>query len=800
MEDNIPVFDFGEEYAEFMVWEEQAAFLEATARRIGLFTGAGFGKCLRYGTQVLMADGTTKEVQDILVEDRVQGLSGVRVVQNTSRGRGMMYEVKPIIGDPHYVNEDHILTLVCSGNKEYSRYKDGDLLDVSVKEWLGWGPTAKKRWKLFYSPGVDFERPETELPINPYIMGILLGDGSIMDTPAVTTMDPEILEEWKQEADKFGVHGVNCGMKFIPDVYKYGTRETRLQILAGLMDTDGHKTGGYYDYVSKSERLARDVVFVAKSVGILATISPSVKACQTGAVGNYWRVTLSGASDVPSRIKKLAPRLQIKNVLRTGFTITSVGVEDYYGFSLDGDCRFLLADFIVSHNSKILSVRAIMDGVKQDGWWEGELASDWKGNPLRFVMAAPHSRYITNRLAPAFRGMLSSIESHIGRPLHAPTGKNRNGWFDSKDERRQEMGNGLVYSFYGLHDEESAIAADVGGMYIDEGTFLQSSGIWTRANQRVRDPRAIESHVVVCGTPEKSHFLYEVFFDPNTDLPRPDVAAFTGSALNNPLLEPEFFEDASHASSAMVDMQVFGKWVKGVGGQRFSTVFDESTHVVDMDMDPRKYPHLKWHIGLDPGWATGSLVAMRKSPKHNAWMLYDEIVIEGMQLEEVLKDCQDRGFRLGNIQSFSSDPKDSHKRHSNSLSKESVADIIKRVMGIRPKTRLIPNTGALLTRLDVIALLLKERKLFINKALMPRSRRTRGVINSLRNFAFKEQKNLESHFIDEITSETKNEWKHSIDAMHYVLMTNEYETYRRVRFGDSARNVKKTRRFQDEED
>jgi hypothetical protein len=832
---DIPVFDFGEEMAEFMVWEGQAKFLESDKRRIGLFTGAGNGKCLRKGTKLLRSSGDTVEVQNVVPGDRLLGMCGIRTVEKTVTGYGLMYEVRPVIGTPHFVNGDHILTLVCSGTKEFSKWKDGDIQDVSVKEWLAWGPARKKRWKLFYSEAVDFERSLEAEVISPYVMGLLLGDGSILSTPTVTTMSPVILEAWSKEAARFGlrvctpndkrtaptwyasgtpgvlnpitkelrrlgVHGHNSGNKFIPDLYKFGSQQTRLELLAGLMDTDGSKMNTCYDYTSKSQRLAEDVVFVAKSLGILATISPCMKGCQTGAVGKYWRVILSGATKIPSRIKKLPERKQIKKVLRTGFSITPVGEETYYGFSLDGDARFLLADFMVSHNSRVLTVRAIMDGVAQDGWWENELSKDWKGNPLRLVMAAPHSRYITNRLAPAFRGMLSSFEAHIGRPIHSPTGKNRNGWFDSKDERRQEMKNGVVFNFYGLHDEESAIAADVAGMYIDEGTFLTSHNIWTRANQRVRDPRALVHRVAVVGTPEKSHFLYEVFFDPTTDLPRPDVDAFTDSALSNPMLDPGFFEDAAHASTAMIDMQVFGKWVKGVGGQRFSHVFDEATHLVEMDMSPRKYPDLIWHIGMDPGWATGSVIMSRKSPKRNAWMVYDEIVIEGMQMEETLADLQKRGFRLGNIKSFSSDPKDSHKRHSNSLSKESVADIIRRVMGIRPKCYQIPNTGALLTRLDVIDRLLRERKLFINKALLPRSRKTRGIINALRNFAFKEGKDTEGHFIDEITSETKNEWKHSIDALHYILMNNEYGYYRQAALGSQVTRGKHRRLEEDQED
>src|SRR5205085_3549970 len=77
-------------------------------------------------------------------------------------------------------------------------------------------------------------------------------------------------ELWKRDNSSLvsalkdlGVHGTTCDDKFIPHVYKAGDRDTRRQVLAGLLDSDGSATNGGYDYVSKSERLARDVVFIA---------------------------------------------------------------------------------------------------------------------------------------------------------------------------------------------------------------------------------------------------------------------------------------------------------------------------------------------------------------------------------------------------------------------------------------------------------------------------------------------------------------------------------------------------------
>jgi ATP-dependent DNA helicase DinG len=162
------------------------------------------------------------------------------------------------------------------------------------------------------------------------------------------------------------LYGLSSGDKFIPSIYKVNSREVRLSILAGLMDSDGSliasKVG--YDYISKSQQLANDVAFIARSVGLAAYLKPCKKQDQNGQGGTYYRVGISGnVNIIPCHVtrKKASKRQQKKNVLRTGVTVVpTLNTEEYYGFTLDGDGHFLLDDFTVTHNSFAYLIPAVL--------------------------------------------------------------------------------------------------------------------------------------------------------------------------------------------------------------------------------------------------------------------------------------------------------------------------------------------------------------------------------------------------------------------------------------------------------
>lgn len=368
--------------------------------------------CHAAGTKILMHDGTTKPVERVAANDNLMGPdSKPRRVLRTISGREQMYRVTPVKGESFVVNENHILSLKTTNEgKKAERYpgcaqRGGDVENISVKEYL----TKAKYWKhlrKLWRTGVDFDVPANDnLPVPAYIVGALLGDGSLTRSAGITNMDPEVLNEVCDYAESLGVRaritqkagnrawgvffpdddanrsvrnrlvarleeagvwGMVCDKKGIPHRYKTGSRNTRLEVLAGVLDTDGHLSkSNHFDFISKSETLSRDVVFVARSLGLAAYISPCVKYCQTGGGGEYWRVSISGDTDmIPNRVprQKAAPRRQIKNPLVTGFGIEPVGEGDFFGFELDGDHLYLTDDFTVHHNSgKALVIAKIIE-------------------------------------------------------------------------------------------------------------------------------------------------------------------------------------------------------------------------------------------------------------------------------------------------------------------------------------------------------------------------------------------------------------------------------------------------------
>lgn len=359
--------------------------------------------CHRKGQLVLMYDGTFKAVEDVQVGDQLMGPDSTpRNVLELHRGTEAMVEIVPLKGDPWVVNEGHILTLVRTFYNGGSGYRPAnEVKDVPLRDWMSWSRSHKHAHKLFRVP-VDFSgAADRKLPLDPYFLGVLLGDGSLGATPRVTTEDDEILAVVKDQAARFELGvvkyqydeakcpsyamcradrggdtttdarinpiamrlaeldllEVTSADKFIPQSYKTASREDRLAVLAGLIDTDGSldEAGVGYNFISKSKQLVEDLAFIARSLGFAAYPEACTKRCQTGAEGTYYRMFISGdVSRIPVKIpRKKAPvrSEDAKNVLRTGFTTRPLPPEEYFGFVLDGDHRYLLDDFTVTHNT-----------------------------------------------------------------------------------------------------------------------------------------------------------------------------------------------------------------------------------------------------------------------------------------------------------------------------------------------------------------------------------------------------------------------------------------------------------------
>ena len=356
--------------------------------------GTSGGKCLHPDTPVLLYDGRIKKAKDIVVGDQLMGPDSTpRNVLALGSGRSKMYKITPVKGDPYIVNKDHILTLVVSPADGFHFkgrfYAQNELVDIAVEDYIALSKTKKLTLKGVRT-GADFA-PIPEPELDPYFAGLYLGDGT-RRTAQLTLSDLNLIDYCRQYAIRRGwririrpydnescyevrlacrgrgdIGGCKAkilpyvlndrGNKFIHPSFKYGSRATRQALLAGLLDTDGNLHNGFYEITTKFDELAEDIVFVARSLGFYVHDNYCQKrCCNTGAVGMYHRINISGDfKDIPTIREGHEPfaRTLKKSVLRSAITVEELPEGDYNGFVIDGDHRFLLGDFTITHNTAL---------------------------------------------------------------------------------------------------------------------------------------------------------------------------------------------------------------------------------------------------------------------------------------------------------------------------------------------------------------------------------------------------------------------------------------------------------------
>lgn len=371
----------------------------STINRVIIDIGNALSRCLAKDTEVLMFNGSVKKVQDIVIGDLVMGPdSKARTVSHVNTGEETMYEItaKDKVLDVKYgANESHILSVkYCSDDGRFG-IKKGQILDMSIKEYLGLSPRTQ-RLMMGYKVGVEYPKKETSIP--PYILGAWLGDGTSAST-ALTTMDPEMVTEWENYASSIGMqmrtstctnsgraktYFITSGQasgaadrnpfmnalnemdlinnKHIPENYMLSSRQDRLQILAGLIDTDGTlAAGSCFVFTQKDDNLANQVVTLSRSLGFRTTYNKrkSVSSTLPGKKGIEFisetnAVVISGNTwEVPTKIaRKQAPvRTYKKDPLNYSIKLENKGMGTFYGFTLKEEPHFLLADFTVTHNT-----------------------------------------------------------------------------------------------------------------------------------------------------------------------------------------------------------------------------------------------------------------------------------------------------------------------------------------------------------------------------------------------------------------------------------------------------------------
>lgn len=358
----------------------------------------GLGKCFAAGTKILMYDGSTKNVEDLKPGDLIMGWDSTpRKVKSLAHGSEMMYEVSRCKHDSYTVNESHILSLKITGLNSrkvtdcFGRaYKSGDICNIEVKDYLKCSLTFKHVAKGFCMP-VEFKTKE--VPVEPYFLGIWLGDGHSRNLQ-ITTPDKEVVEylegfaernnlklskDRAQNAGAATTYSLTCNSKHnhrvrkyikenlflnkhIPHEYLANSTEMRMELLAGLIDTDGYLVKGKddkhsnYEFCTQYEHLQKQFSFLCRGLGFTAI---EHKKYNKKYEKYYFYVIVSGNIEtIPVKVqrKKAEFMRPNKDNLKHGINVKPVGIGEYYGFELEGkDRMFLLGDCTVAHNTVVFT-------------------------------------------------------------------------------------------------------------------------------------------------------------------------------------------------------------------------------------------------------------------------------------------------------------------------------------------------------------------------------------------------------------------------------------------------------------
>lgn len=233
----------------------------------------------------------------------------------------------------------------------------------------------------------------TDLPIEPYALGALIGDGSIIKSLGISSADAYVIERMASSLPDYelkyrgrydytikqktfskkcrlraslrelGLLGTRSHDKFIPYQYKHASKAQKLALLQGLMDTDGYvgKTG-YIVFTSVSKTLASDVAEVVRSIGGLARIRSKETSYtykgerkQGKTAYNVW-VRYPNPGDIlslPRKLDRIPKEYQYKNDLKLEIVkIERMGSTECQCILIDHPRHLYVTDnYVVTHNT-----------------------------------------------------------------------------------------------------------------------------------------------------------------------------------------------------------------------------------------------------------------------------------------------------------------------------------------------------------------------------------------------------------------------------------------------------------------
>jgi hypothetical protein len=369
-----------------------------------------------------------KKMGEIVVGDKVIGSDGkpYNVIGVFPQGKKETYKITFNDGYSAITDDEHLWSVSSPNygkNRKNDRIKKS--LVLSTKQMFEGGkitvngnghnadkdyeietyyksPNGNNKWQIPIVKPIQFENND-DLPIDPYFLGISLGDGHFdkhNNCGIVVHKDDyqELLGEYnlkkittrenclggkislKKELVKLGLQNTRSHTKFIPDIYKYSSIENRLSILQGLMDTDGHcmlsKKSNFCgtEFSTISEKLCDDVAEIVHTLGGICRKKSRRSYYKKNGVrvecNISYRLNIKLPPGMnPFRLKRKSDRYNEPKKYPTGRYISKIekyGEDECTCISVDSPDKLYVAEHcIVTHNTTSTIIAALETKVKR---------------------------------------------------------------------------------------------------------------------------------------------------------------------------------------------------------------------------------------------------------------------------------------------------------------------------------------------------------------------------------------------------------------------------------------------------
>jgi hypothetical protein len=367
----------------------------------------GLGKAIQPQEPVLTPKGW-KPIGELELGEEICDINGKTqyVIGKYEHKNKKFYKVTFTDGEHILCCDEHLWAV----NTPVRKKRGNEWITKTTQQLIDEGLTQSKskntKWFIPVLNSVYFEK--RDVTIDPYIMGLLLGDGCFSkNNVSLSTDDYEILSEMSGNLtlsgytinrrgygydyriaknvaistmsdllSEYGLWDKKSKTKFIPNEYLYNSEYVRMSILQGLMDTDGYVSKeGTLQFYSISKELCEGVKHLVWSLGGIAkeTIKKSPKHTHNGEVRfgqDCYVLTLNlPIHIIPFRLTRKIERLskyKKYNPYRGIKSIEFHGYEDGVCISVSSPERlYITKSFIVTHNTTSAVIASLESGAKK---------------------------------------------------------------------------------------------------------------------------------------------------------------------------------------------------------------------------------------------------------------------------------------------------------------------------------------------------------------------------------------------------------------------------------------------------